>query len=63
MSDITKCTGVNCNIKETCKRYTSESGFRQSYFSCPPVDKNGKCEMYWGVQQESILNALKNIMK
>jgi hypothetical protein len=62
MSDITKCKGVNCSIKETCKRFTSESGFIQSWFSESPI-KDGKCEMYWGANQDSILNKLKSITK
>jgi len=62
MADITKCDGANCLIKDTCKRFTSESGFRQSWFSESPI-KNGKCEMYWGITQDSILNTLKEITK
>jgi len=62
MSDITKCNGINCPVKESCKRFTAESGFRQSWFTESPI-KDGKCEMYWGTAQESIMQELKNIMK
>jgi len=62
MSDITKCNGVNCPVKESCKRFTAESGVWQSWFAESPI-KDGKCEMYWGKTQESIMDTLKNIMK
>jgi len=62
MSDITKCNGINCPVKESCKRFTAESGFRQSWFT-ESLIKDGKCEMYWGTAQESIMQELKNIMK
>lgn len=57
MPDITKCIGTQCEIKETCYRYTSkQSEFRQSYFSTPPlkVNKDGKqeCEYYLSDKQK-----------
>jgi len=63
MADITKCTGDNCPIKESCYRFTAEKSERQIYFFTPPFDGfDGKtCEMYWGKQSESIYNQLKNI--
>jgi hypothetical protein len=57
MSDISKCLGRQCKIKETCYRYTSKaSEFRQSWFSTPPltINENGKqeCEYYWPDKQK-----------
>ena len=46
MTDITKCTGANCDLKLTCYRYTAPSGTWQSFFVGVPI-KNGKCEYYW----------------
>jgi len=61
MSDITKCRGVNCPIKDQCKRYTSEESMMQSYFMESPI-KDGKCDMYCGEQNESIFKQLKEIL-
>ena len=55
MSDITKCSGFNCPLKNNCKRYKSIDGMWQSYFT--------ECEFFWGEQNESILNQLNKIMK
>ena len=61
--DITKCTGINCPIKEQCKRFTTkDSGINQSYFAKTPIE-NGKCVMYWGLGNDGILQQLKKIMK
>ena len=46
MPDISKCTGEECPMKETCYRFTSPAGMYQSFFMTPPI-KNGKCEYYW----------------
>ncbi len=61
MSDITKCRGVNCRIKDQCKRYTAKESVWQSYFMESPI-KDNKCDMYWGEQNESIFNQLKTIL-
>jgi len=51
MPDISKCIGRQCEIKETCYRYTSKpSVHKQSYFSKLPLmlNENGEqeCEYY-----------------
>ena len=51
MPDITKCEGRQCELKDTCYRYTSEpSKYRQSYFTSPPLYINQlgehQCEYY-----------------
>ena len=46
MTDISKCSGENCPMKESCYRFTAEAGQMQSYFIEPPI-KDGKCEYYW----------------
>lgn len=57
MPDITKCEGRQCELKETCYRYTSEpSKYRQSYFTLPPLylNENGEheCDEYWSDKQK-----------
>lgn len=46
MSDISKCRGTNCPMKESCYRYTATDGMMQSYFLHVPL-KNNECDMYW----------------
>lgn len=62
MSDITKCSGFNCPLKNNCKRHKSIDGMRQSYFTEPPY-KDGKCDFFLAEQNESVLNQLNKIMK
>ena len=46
MSDIAKCIGKDCKVKESCYRFTAPpSEYWQSYIM--PKVKDGKCEMYW----------------
>jgi len=62
MSDITKCEGEGCPIKEKCTRFTATANeFRQAYFTDSPI-KDGKCEMYWGEGNDNIMNQLNSIM-
>jgi hypothetical protein len=59
---ITKCQGIDCPFKLSCKRYTSEPADKwQEWFLEPPI-KDGRCDMYWGDQSEFILNQLNDIM-
>lgn len=50
MSDITKCGGFECPMKEACKRYTTKSKkIMESYFLDPPyhINEGGfSCDMY-----------------
>lgn len=62
MADITKCTGNGCKLKESCYRYTvKDSEFRQAYFAESPINLDSFCDMYWGENQNAILNHLKDI--
>jgi len=51
MTDITKCEGTNCPLKETCFRFLAQSNeFRQSFFDTIPYDtQNKKCVEYWAI--------------
>jgi len=62
--DITKCTGVGCDRRKTCYRFTAEYSGRQSWFMNPPVDiKTQECEMYWGEESENIMSTCKHIKR
>ena len=62
MSDITKCTGMFCPVKESCYRFTAKANeLWQAYFSVPPFE-NSTCKMYWGEHSEDIFNQLKDIV-
>jgi hypothetical protein len=66
MTDITKCYGGLCPIKETCRRFKQKSDeLHQSYFSdFPGVFKDGKftCDMYWDEAQQNIFDQLRGIV-
>lgn len=49
MTDIAKCKGGDCPLKETCYRYIAPADeYAQSYFVDPPYDKEKEeCEYYW----------------
>lgn len=76
MADITKCTGDHCPIKDKCYRHTAPSSEWQTWFVETPgkyedvVDGGGKlvsirwtCDMYWGEQQDAIMDTLTNIFQ
>ena len=50
MPDICMCKGTNCPFKEKCYRFTAKADEYQSYFIDAPIDKDGKCDMYWGAR-------------
>lgn len=51
MTDITKCTGMGCPIRDTCYRYTAQvSSKRQAWHYEVPGRFNGKiweCALYY----------------
>lgn len=49
MSDITKCGGQGCPIRDRCERYTVPSGPWQSWFITPPgrPDPNDPTGRVW----------------
>jgi hypothetical protein len=62
MADITKCIGTGCPVKEKCYRYTTKSSeFRQSWFCEIPL-KDGKCDMFWGENAQSVFTQLQDIL-
>lgn len=65
MTDISKCTGENCPVKEHCYRFTSKEGQYQSYVIAPYEIKDGEftCDIYFGKGSEAIWKQLKDIVK
>jgi|APGre2960657373_1045057.scaffolds.fasta_scaffold175094_2 hypothetical protein len=61
MSDITKCKGEGCPMKETCHRFTDPATEYQSYFTESPII-DGKCSMYWGQTQQDIMDVLQDMI-
>jgi hypothetical protein len=73
--DNTACKGEGCPVKERCKRFSAEPGMMQSYFVDTPgryelyensptvkqrqYDKVWRCDMFWGEQQDTIMEVLK----
>ena len=63
MSDISMCSGRDCPLKEKCYRYTApKSKYMQSYFTIPPKDEKGNCDMFWGEKSQSIFTQLQDII-
>ena len=66
MSDITKCDGFECPVKEKCKRFNTKPDQEwQAYFLDPPytiADNLFKCEMFWGDKQDNIMQQLMGIV-
>jgi hypothetical protein len=62
MSDITMCSGVGCDMKHECYRFTAKMSNWQSWFSVVPI-KDGKCNMFWDNKAEESYDDLKDIFK
>lgn len=45
MADISKCSGENCPLRDTCTRYTAPASYWQAYI--PPAHLLGGCPNYW----------------
>lgn len=57
MPDISKCSGEDCEVRDTCYRFTSKpSEYRQSYFTIAPFIVNNcrqVCEYYWPIDDKA----------
>ncbi len=53
MSDITKCSGVDCPLKSECYRFLAPADeYWQSFFTEVPYDKEEKsCKEFWNVKE------------
>lgn len=67
MPDITMCSGVGCDNRETCYRAMATPDTYQSYFLTPPLKEKSetgaaRCEYYWPIneEKEEINNQIKN---
>jgi hypothetical protein len=66
-SDITKCDGEECPVKEHCVRYlTPADEHLQAYFFTIPgkINDEGKwiCKMFWGQTNEGVMKQLNDIL-
>lgn len=59
MTDISKCNGENCPIKETCWRYLAPDGHWQSYMNYEYNKEKNKCDGYWKVESKSQMKRFK----
>jgi hypothetical protein len=65
MSDLTKCEGTGCWVKDSCHRFLAESGYGQYYFIKPPFEilkEEFKCDLYWSDNTMEIWEQLKKIV-
>ena len=51
------CKDNDCELKETCYRYTAKPSDYQSYFVGSPKDEDGICKHYWEHIIEEIVKA------
>jgi len=67
MADLTKCSGENCPIKDTCHRFTVPADpDRQSFFSeVPGFMEDGEfiCQFFWGKSHQSYYDQIQKIVK
>jgi hypothetical protein len=48
MADISKCSGTNCPLKESCYRFLAKPSQMQSYFmEVPYNNESNDCDFYW----------------
>jgi len=44
---LMKCRGTNCELRNSCYRYTAEFDLpHKNYFDEPPI-KDGDCDFFW----------------
>ena len=58
MTDITMCSGVGCDMKHECYRFTAERSHWQSWFSVVPI-KDGECDKFWDNESKDSKDLLK----
>ena len=46
MSDISKCKGTNCPLRDNCKRYINKTSEYQSWIATPYDEIKEECEYY-----------------
>ena len=61
MPDITKCTGINCSMRNICYRHYAEDSLWQSWADLwKECDKDSNYKHFWGRSKEDrILKKLK----
>ena len=59
MTDITKCDGVGCLVKDRCRRFTAPASARQSWLTPTIVD--GRCDLFWDLSKPPALRPPKKV--
>lgn len=55
MSDISKCTGKECELKEYCYRYLAKNNYIKQSWLIPMYDKKKKdCANFWKATRNRI---------
>lgn len=48
MTDISKCVGTDCPLKDQCYRYTAPASEHWQAYIAPPYNaEKGDCDMFW----------------
>lgn len=54
MTDIAKCNGENCLLKEKCWRFTSPVNMTKQLWFIPPYDEEKEwCEYFWDNKEKN----------
>ena len=62
MTDICKCNGNGCKLREVCFRYLAEDGLMQSYCDYDSHrDDPAVCDGFWEVNTKDELGMLQEI--
>lgn len=58
MTDITKCSGLDCQMKGNCYRFTAKPSDYQSWFMQHPLKIDNTCDEFYPVNSKSMLNRI-----
>ena len=61
MKDMTMCTDNKCPYNGTCMRWSTSSNVEWRFTKSPR--KGESCDMFWGRNQQNILDKLESIVK
>lgn len=62
MTDIAKCNGEYCKIRDNCYRYRAACGEYQCFFTVNKVVNTADdCEEYWKLRDEQQIKELDKI--
>ena len=64
-SNMIKCKGIDCPIKDKCHRYTTLDKLKDSWFESPFIMTGNvfTCDMFWGDDSQRQFEQLESIMR